>query len=122
MIPHGVEIFVGLEPIDLRWGMDRLAGIVRERLGRDARGGALFLFFGRRRDRLKVVFHDGTGMCLFYKRLDERRFRLPEPLDEDGDTVELSERELDELLDGIEVEPRQRRLRRSPTVPPRQLH
>ncbi len=37
VIPHGVEIFVGLEPIDLRWSFDRLSGIVAERMGRDAR-------------------------------------------------------------------------------------
>jgi transposase len=48
MIPHGVEIFLGVEPIDLRWGFDRLAGIVGERLGRPARSGALFVFRGRR--------------------------------------------------------------------------
>lgn len=105
MIPHGVEIFVGLEPIDLRWGIDRLAGVVRQRIGRDARGGALFVFFGRRRDRLKIVFCDDTGMCLFYKRLDERRFRIPEPLDEGATTVALEERELDDLLDGVAIEP-----------------
>jgi hypothetical protein len=51
MIPHGVEVFVGLDPIDLRWG---LAGVVAERLGRGARSGALFVFFGRRRTALKV--------------------------------------------------------------------
>lgn len=69
MIPHGVEIFVGLEPIDLRWSFDRLAGIVSERIGREARSGALFVFFGKRHDALKVLFFDGTGMCVFYKRL-----------------------------------------------------
>lgn len=51
MIPQGVEVFVGLDPIDLRWGFDRLAGIVAERLGRAARGGAMFVFFGKRRER-----------------------------------------------------------------------
>ncbi|MBK7403029.1 MAG: IS66 family insertion sequence element accessory protein TnpB [Myxococcales bacterium] len=50
MIPHGVEIYVGPDPIDLRWGFDRLRGVVGERVGRDARGGSLFVFFGRRRD------------------------------------------------------------------------
>jgi hypothetical protein len=45
MIPHGVEVFVGLEPIDLRWGFDRLAGIALDRVGRVARSGALFVFF-----------------------------------------------------------------------------
>ena len=62
MIPHGVEIFMALQPIDLRWGFDRLAGLVGDVLGRDARSGALFVFFGKRRDCLKVLFFDGTGI------------------------------------------------------------
>jgi transposase len=69
MIPHGVEIFVGIEAIDLRWGFDRLAGLVNERLGRPARSGALFVFRSKRSDAIKVLFFDGTGLCLFYKRL-----------------------------------------------------
>jgi len=56
MIPSGVEIFVGLEPIDLRWGFERLSGIALERIGREARCGALFVFFGKRRTALKVLF------------------------------------------------------------------
>ncbi len=103
MIPHGVEIFVGLDPIDLRWSFDRLAGIVTERIGRGARCGALFVFFGKRRDAIKVLFCDGTGMCLFYKRLDRGTFRLP--LATTGTTsVVIDERALDDLLDGIDVE------------------
>lgn len=104
MIPHGVEVFVGLEPIDLRWSFDRLAGVAQERIGRDARSRALFVFFGRRRSALKVLFFDGTGMCVFYKRLDKGTFRLPEPLDERATTVAIDERALDDLLDGIDVE------------------
>jgi hypothetical protein len=61
-----VEVFVGLDPIDLRWGFDRLSGLVAERIGRDARCSALFVFFGKRRDALKVLFFDGSGLCLFY--------------------------------------------------------
>lgn len=80
VIPHGVEVFIGIEPIDLRWGFDRLAGIAAERIGRDARSGALFVFFGRRRISAKVLFLDGTGMCLFYKRLDKGTCRIPTPL------------------------------------------
>jgi len=108
VIPHGVEIFVGLDPIDLRWSFDRLAGIVTERIGREARCGALFVFFGKRRDALKVLFFDGTGMCLFYKRLDLGTFRLPEV--EGGTTsVAIDERALDDLLDGINVEAKRKR-------------
>ncbi len=109
MIPHGVEVFVGLEPIDLRWSFDRLAGIVEERIGRDARSGALFVFFGKRRAALKVFFFDRGGLAVFYKRLDKGTFVLPEPLDPQGTTVLISERALDDLLDGIAVELRRQR-------------
>ena len=104
MIPRGVEIFVGLDPIDLRWSFDRLAGVVAERIGREARGGALFVFFGKRRDAIKVVFFDGTGMCLFYKRLDHGTFRLPAPEGDGTTSVTLDERALDDLLDGLALE------------------
>ncbi len=104
MIPHGVEIFVGLDPIDLRWGFDRLSGVVSERIGRTARSGALFVFFGKRREAIKVLFSDGTGMCLFYKRLDRGTFRLPQSIDENSQVVIIEDRMLDDLLDGIDVE------------------
>jgi transposase len=114
MIPHGVEVFVGLEPIDLRWGFDRLAGIVAERLTRDARSGTLFVFFGKRRDALKVLFFDGTGLCLFYKRLDQGAFRLP--LAPEGTTsLVIEERVLDDLLDGVDLDPDPKGARRRTT-------
>ncbi len=105
MIPHGVEIFVGLDPIDLRWSFDRLAGVVVERIGREARCGALFVFFGKRRDAIKVLFSDGTGMCVFYKRLDRKIFRLPE-VEPGTASVAIDDRALDDLLDGIDVQER----------------
>ncbi len=104
MIPHGVEVFVGLEPIDLRWSFDRLAGLVGERMGREISGGALFVFFGKRREAIKVFFADDTGLCVFYKRLHRGTFRLPETADATATTVEIDERTLDELLDGIDIE------------------
>ncbi|MBK9032253.1 MAG: IS66 family insertion sequence element accessory protein TnpB [Myxococcales bacterium] len=105
-------MFVGLEPIDLRWGFDRLAGLVTERLERDARSRALFVFFGKRRDALKVLFFDGTGLCLFYKRLDAGTFRLP--LAAEGEhTLLIEERALDDLLDGVDLDPGPPRPRRT---------
>jgi transposase len=103
MIPRGVEIFVGVEPIDLRWSFDRLAGIASERIGRESRSGALFVFFGKRREAIKVLFFDGSGLCLFYKRLDNGTFRVPE-IEGDASSVSIDERTLDDLLDGIDVE------------------
>lgn len=102
MIPHGVQIFVALEPVDMRWSFCKLAGAALERIGYDARSGALFIYFGKRRDSVKILFFDGSGMCLFYKRLDRGVFRLPEaPLD--ARHVELDESLLDALLDGIDA-------------------
>jgi transposase len=69
MIPSGVQIFVALEPIDMRFSFDRLSGLAKDQVGYDARGGALFVFFGKRRDALKVLFFDGSGMCVFYNQL-----------------------------------------------------
>ena len=103
MIPHGVEIFVGVDSIDLRWGFDRLAGLVAERIGRPARSGALFVFRGRRSDAIKVLFFDGTGLCLFYKRLDRGTFRWPEALAPGATSITVDERALEALLDGIDV-------------------
>jgi transposase len=106
MIPAGVEIFVALAPIDLRWGFDRLAGVAEEQVGRSARSGALFVFYGKRRTALKLLFFDGSGMCLFYKRLDRATFRVPSAPTPGATTLVLSERELDDLLDAIAIEPK----------------
>ena len=103
MIPHGVEVFVGVDPIDLRWGFERLCGIVSERIGRQARSGALFLFFGKRRTALKILFFDGSGLCLFYKRLDRGTFRVPRA-PEGATSIVVEEGALDDLLDGIDIE------------------
>jgi transposase len=108
MMPRGVEVFVGLEPIDLRWSFDRLAGLVEGRLSRQARSRAVFVFFGKHHSAVKVLFFDGTGLCLFYKRLDRGSFNVPTGLDATATSVQLTENELDELLSGLELVPRPR--------------
>jgi transposase len=64
----------------------------------------LFLFFGKRRDALKVLFYDGTGLCIFYKRLDRGTFKVPEAHHPGVASVELDEAALDALLDGLTLE------------------
>ncbi len=104
MIPIGVQVFVALEPIDLRSGFERLAGLAQERLGYDARGGALFVFVGRRGTAAKVLFFDGTGLCLFHKRLDRGTFRVPTAAP--GAThLEIDEATFETLLDGLAIAP-----------------
>jgi transposase len=112
MIPQGVQVFVAVEPVDMRFSFDRLSGLAKEQVGYDARCGALFLFFGRRRDALKILFFDGSGMCQFYKRLDQGTFRPPEAV-EGTRHVEIDDGTLEALLDGVQVEsPRPARARR----------
>jgi len=113
VIPAGVEIFVALEPIDLRYSFDRLSGIAQEQIGYDAGSGALFVFYSRRRDALKILFFDGSGMCQFYKRLDRGTFRLPEPGAEGARHVEIDDATLEGLLDGVDVEAPPSRPKRS---------
>ena len=104
MIPSGVEIYLALEPIDMRLSFDRLSGLAKEHVGYEARSGALFVFFGRRKDALKVLFFDGSGMCIFYKRLDRGRFRIPAAPQADVQHVEVDDVTLDALLEGVDIE------------------
>jgi transposase len=69
LIPQGVEIFVAVEPVDMRLGFERLGGLVRERMRREPRSkSALFVFFGKRRRTVKVLGWDGTGTVLWYNQ------------------------------------------------------
>jgi transposase len=97
-------MFVALEAIDLRYSFDRLSGLAKEQVGYDPRSGALFVFFGRRRTAIKILFFDGSGMCVFYKRLDKATFRVPESPVSGARHVEVDDAMLDALLDGIAVD------------------
>ena len=103
MLPSEVAIYLALEPVDLRWSFDLLAGVVRDRLGEDPRSGALFLFFSRRADRVKALFFDRTGYCILYKRLDKGTFRLPAVTEPGARSVAIDEAELALMLEGLQL-------------------
>lgn len=98
-----VDVFIALEPIDLRWSFDRLAGAAKERIGRNPKSGALFVFFGRRSERVKILFYDRGGFCILYKRLDRGTFMRPLVVDPTAASIGIDARELDALLDGVEL-------------------
>lgn len=102
MISLPTAIYVATAPVNLHLSFDRLAGIVREQLGGDPRGEALFLFPNRRGTHVKCLWHDGTGYCQFYKRLDRGRFRIPVAIPAGAAHVVVSRRELDLLLQGLD--------------------
>ena len=106
----GVRIYLCTTPADMRKGFDSLAALVREGLGHDPLSGHLFLFVGRDRDRLKLLYWDSDGFALWYKRLEEGTFRLP-PAKVGGASVELKASELAMLLAGIDLTSIKRRRR-----------
>jgi transposase len=69
-----VDVFAHAEPVDMRKSFDTLAALVKHDLGQDLLSGSLFLFISKDRKRAKVLYFDGTGLCLFAKRLDKGRF------------------------------------------------
>jgi transposase len=94
-------VFAYPEPVDLRKGYDGLFGLVKTGLGRDPLSGDLFLFVGKRRTGCKVLVWDGTGLCIFQKRLERGRFA---PLfRDDGKSVQLTASELALFIEGCEL-------------------
>lgn len=77
----GTKVFLVCKPIDLRNGFDGLAAKAKEMIGADPFSGHLFLFRGKRGDYLKCLYYDGTGLCLFAKRLEKGRFVWPPLID-----------------------------------------
>lgn len=74
---RAVRVFAYPIAVDLRKGYDGLYGLVKQGLGRDPLSGDLFLFVNRHRRACKVLVWDGTGLCIFQKRLERGRFASP---------------------------------------------
>ena len=98
------RVFVALEPVDMRKGYDGLHGLVAHRLGEDPRSGHLFVFTNPQRNRLKILYWDGTGLWVCAKRLEKGRFSWPAPSQEDLSfgKVRLSAAALAMLLGGLD--------------------
>jgi transposase len=93
------RIWLACGVTDLRNGFDGLAGLVQTRLSEDPFSGQLFVFRGRRGDRVKMLWFDGDGLCLFAKRLERGKFVWPQAT---SGTVHLSSAQLSMLLEGID--------------------
>ncbi len=113
MIPDAVQVFVAIEAVDLRAGFERLAGYARERMGLEPSTSALFVFFGRRRDTVKVIFMDRTGRCLFHKRLHRGTFAQLTAISPHNQHLELDAAALEDLLDGIALQPQETKSKRT---------
>ena len=92
-------MMVATKPVDFRKGAEGLAALVREEMKSDPFTGAVYVFRARRADRVKLIFWDGTGVCLFAKRLEDGEFRWPKI--EDG-VIRLTAAQLSALIEGLD--------------------
>jgi transposase len=98
-VPAGLRIVVAARPVDFRNGLDGFAAAVQQALRENPFTGDLFVFRAKRTDRIKILAWDGTGLCLFHKRLERGRFVWP-PV-QDG-AIRLSAAQLGLLLEGLD--------------------
>ena len=97
-----VTVWAYTSPADLRKGFDGLSGLVSEELRQDPLGGDLFLFVSRNRIRAKVLYWDGTGLCLYAKRLERGKFACLWRVEE-AEPVRLTSTELSLFLEGSKL-------------------
>lgn len=97
-----VRVFVFGRPADMRKGFDGLYGLVTQVMGRDVLAGDMFLFVNKTRRRAKVLLWDGTGLCVYAKRLERGRFTAPWAR-EGGEAVEMTVSELALFLEGSKL-------------------
>lgn len=102
MMRMPAAIYMAMEPVNLHLSFDRLAGIVRQQLGGDPRGEAMYVFHNRRRTHVKILWHDGSGYRILYKRLDRNVYRIPLAIPAGAASVRATRRELELLLEGID--------------------
>ena len=109
-LAHNTRIYVYRPAADLRKSFDGLTGLVRSAFQSDPRDGSWFLFFNKRRDRLKILAWEPDGFSIWYKRLESGSF---EPLlgADNADTLELDATQLTMLLSGVNLATAQRRKR-----------
>lgn len=95
------EIYVCLKPVDFRKGINGLSVLVEAELELNPFSERLFVFVNRRRDKVKVLYWEGSGFCLWMKRLEQARFKWPVFLG--GELATLTGQQLNWLLDGIDL-------------------
>jgi transposase len=98
-VPAGMQVLVATRPVDFRKGADGLAALVREALGRDPFSGTIFVFRAKRADRIKILAWDGSGLILFWKRLEHGAFKWPAASDV---VMRLTSAQLAVLIDGMD--------------------
>lgn len=99
-VSGATRVLVATSPIDLRGSFNRLYGLVSDQLKGDPLSGHLFVFTNRHRNRLKVLYWDGSGLWVCAKRLEKGRFTWPSSQEP---SVSLRGEEFSALVHGLEV-------------------
>ena len=99
-VSAATRVFVALGPVDLRQSFNGLYAAVQQKLNQDPLSGHLFVFSNRSRNRLKLLYWDGSGLWVCAKRLEKGRFSWPEG---SGASASLRTEELTALVSGLEV-------------------
>ncbi len=111
MIGQGLPIYVALEPVDMRFGYERLGGVMRERMQAEPRSKALFVFVGKRGHTMKVLTWDGTGVIVVHKKLGAGKFELPKATRVGDQHVIVSDAIFEVLYKGVATAPKTKRRR-----------
>jgi len=111
MIAQGIPIYVALEPVDMRFGYERLGGFVREKMQAEPRSRALFVFVGKRGHTMKALTWDGSGVIIVHKKLDAGKFELPKATRTGDQHVIVSDAIFEVIYKGVSVTPRAPRRR-----------
>lgn len=98
-----LKIYLALEPADMRKSFNGLSALVMEQLKEDPYEGRLYLFTNKRRNRIKILFWDGTGLWVAAKRLEEGRFSWPKPSYAGQQKLSLAPEALAMLTDGVDL-------------------
>jgi transposase len=98
-----LKVYAALEPQDMRKSFNGLCAIVEQHLQCDPYQGTLYLFANRRRDRIKILFWDGTGLWVAAKRLEKGRFSWPKPSEKGQRRLNLTPEALSMLTDGVDL-------------------
>jgi transposase len=104
-LPPSVRIYFATALVDMRNGIDGLRALVEGTLKKDPYHGHLFVFVGKAKDKVKILFWDRNGFVLYLKRLERGRFQLP-AVDERTKHVAMEPAQLAMLLDGIDLNAR----------------
>lgn len=100
-LPNQLRVFIAVAPVDMRKQFDGLWAVARDHLGEDPKGGAVFAFTNKARNRLKLLYWDETGVWVFAKRIEQGK--LSWPMGSDGRKLSIDSTALTMLINGIDL-------------------